>query len=223
MSLDPRIVRGMAAQLADLPADRIGWKVGFGSPSAFGTLGTDRPLVGFLPRARVLAPGATVSLAGWTKPVLEAEVVAHLGVDLGVDATPESALAAVSGWSIAIELADIHTPPTDIEEILGGNIYHRHVVFGPVVAARPDDLVVAVWCDGSAVADTATPEALTGELGHVLASTASTLASCGQSLSAGDVVITGSVVPPVDVRAGGSWRVVAPGLGEVSVGLTPGR
>lgn len=222
MSLDPRIARGMAAQLADLPAERIGWKVGFGSPAAMGNLGTDRPLVGFLPRARVVASGATVPLAGWTKPVLEAEVAAYLGADLGPDASPESALAAVSGWSIAIELADLDAPPTDVERILAGNIYHRHVLLGPVVAERPGDLVVTVSCDGSPVVDTATPEALTGELGRVLASTASTLASCGTSLSAGDVVITGSVVPPVDVSGGGAWHVDAPGLGEVSVELTPG-
>jgi 2-keto-4-pentenoate hydratase len=46
------------------------------------------------------------------------------------------------------------------------------------------------------------------------------LASCGAALSAGDVVITGSVIPPLDVSGGGAWHVVAPGLGEVSVQLT---
>jgi 2-keto-4-pentenoate hydratase len=76
--------------------------------------------------------------------------------------------------------------------------------------------------DGDAVASTATPFDLTGEPRKVLASAASTLASCGVTLSAGDVVITGSVVAPIDVSVGGSWHVVAPDLGEVSVELRSG-
>jgi 2-keto-4-pentenoate hydratase len=69
------------------------------------------------------------------------------------------------------------------------------------------------------VAATSDPEALTGELGFVLASMADTLAASGAVMAAGDVVITGSVVPPIPVAAG-SWRVVADGLGEVSVGVS---
>jgi 2-keto-4-pentenoate hydratase len=53
----------------------------------------------------------------------------------------------------------------------------------------------------------------------VLASMADTLAACGAVLRAGDVVITGSVVPPLPVADGERWQVVAPGLGEVAVGL----
>ena len=228
MTLDPRIATGTTRMLAareaahDAGAGHLGWKLGFGAPAAMATFGTDRPLVGFLTRDRLLPSGATVELGAWTKPVLEAEVAAHLGSDLGPGATPAEAIAAVTGWSVAIELADVDVPPQDLEEVLAGNIYHRHVILGPVVAERPADLVVTVSCDGSPVVHTATPEALTGELGRVLASTASTLATCGASLCAGDVVITGSVVPPVDVSGGGAWHVVARGLGEVSVELTPG-
>ena len=51
---DPRILRGMEAQLkhrrARLNAGEkpIGWKVGFGSPPALARLGLDAPLIGFL-------------------------------------------------------------------------------------------------------------------------------------------------------------------------------
>ena len=54
MTTDQRIVRGMSRQrdlrLAriDEGARQVGWKVGFGSPSALALLGIDRPLVGFL-------------------------------------------------------------------------------------------------------------------------------------------------------------------------------
>ncbi len=216
--MDARIRRGtermLAARAAD--SDPIGWKAGFGAPASFELLGIDRPLVGFLTRSRLLPTGASVSVAGWTKPMLEAEVCAHLAADIGPHESPASALAAVGGWSVAIELADVSFAPADVEEIVADNIYHRHVLLGPVVPSLPSPLSFSVLRDGVEVAATTEPEALTGELGFVLASMADTLAACGAGLRAGDIVITGSVVPPVPLLAG-DWRVVADGLGEVWV------
>jgi 2-keto-4-pentenoate hydratase len=150
--------------------------------------------------------------------MLEAEVCAHLAADVGPGASPASALAAVGGWSVAIELADVSFAPTDVEEIVAGNIYHRHVLLGPVVPSLPSPLSFSVLRDGVEVAATSEPEALTGELGLVLASMADTLAACGAGLRAGDVVITGSVIAPVPLQAG-AWQVVAYGLGEVGIGI----
>ena len=221
MSLDPRIAAGtrrmLAARAAALSASAVhlGWKLGFGAPVAMEKFGTDRPLVGFLTRDRLLPSDATVDVSSWTKPVLEAEVAAHLGSDLGAGATPAEALAAVSGWSVAIELADLDHAPADLERILAGNIFHRHVLLGPVVDALPDPLTFTVERDGEQVAATSDPTALTGDLGSILASAADTLASSGAALSAGDVVITGSVVPPIDLTPG-TWRVTAMGLGTVA-------
>ncbi|KRF34804.1 fumarylacetoacetate hydrolase family protein [Nocardioides sp. Soil805] len=228
MSLDPRIHAGTTAMLAvraeahSSGAGPLGWKLGFGAPAALALFGTDRPLVGFLTADRLLASGADVDVTGWTTPMLEAEVAAHLGADVAADATPDEALAAVAGWSVAIELADLDPPPSDIGEVLAGNIFHRHVLLGTVVRVLPAGLSFTVSRDGEAFASTSTPFDLTGEPGKVLASAASTLASCGAALSAGDVVITGSVVAPIDVSGGGSWHVLAPALGEVSVELRSG-
>ncbi|MGH3345897.1 MAG: fumarylacetoacetate hydrolase family protein [Nocardioides sp.] len=220
---DPRVLRGTARMLAvrehvlTAGAEPLGWKAAFGAPSALAALDLDRPLVGFLTRDRLLVDGARVDVTGWTRPVLEAEVAAHLSTDLGAARTSAEALAGVGAWSVAIELADVDSPPDDIEQILTGNIYHRQVLLGPVVDHRPADLAFRILRDGAEVAATSDPEALTGELGGVLAAMATTLAHCGASLSAGDVVITGSVVPPIDVSGGGSWVVSASGLGEVGV------
>ena len=104
-----------------------------------------------------------------------------------------------------------------MEEVLADNIYHRYVLLGPVVGSRPSPLSFSVRRDGEEVAATSAPEELTGELGFVLASMADTLAACGARLRAGDVVITGSVVPPVDVADGGSWQVAADGLGTLDL------
>jgi len=78
----------------------------------------------------------------------------------------------------------------------------------------------AVRHDGDDVAGTDDPTALTGDLPTIVASAADTLAASGAGgLSPGDVVITGSVVPPIPVGPG-RWTVEAVGLGRVSVDLT---
>ncbi|MGA7490519.1 MAG: hypothetical protein WBW74_26660, partial [Xanthobacteraceae bacterium] len=131
---DARVVRGMRAQLelrrrrldgGDAP---LGWKVGFGAPAMLERLGIAGPLVGFLTRGARLRSGASISLAGWAKPVAEPEIAVHIGRDVPADADHEAAAAAIAGISPAIELADLTTPPEDPEHILSGNIYQRHVV-----------------------------------------------------------------------------------------------
>jgi 2-keto-4-pentenoate hydratase len=200
-------------------AEPLGWKAGFGAPAAVAKFEIDRPLVGFLTRDRLLPSGATVSVADWTNPMFEAEVAAHLSSDIGPGATSAEALAAVGGWSVAIELADVTPPPTDIEEILAGNIFHRHVLLGPVVDALPSPLSFSVLKNGEEVAATSDPEALTGELGFVLASMADTLTACGAGLRAGDIVITGSVVAPLAVENGSTWLTQAAAGGQIAVTL----
>ena len=44
---------------------------------------------------------------------------------------------------------------------------------------------------------TSDPEALTGKLVDIVAHVANTLAAFGEKLSTGDVIITGSITPPV--------------------------
>lgn len=102
----------------------------------------------------------------------------------------------------------------------GPRARRRTLLLGPVVGSLPPGLSFMVTRDGDPVAATSTPFELTGDLRAILASAASTLASCGASLSAGDLVITGSVVPPIDVSDGRTWKVWAPGLGEIGVELT---
>lgn len=203
-----RMLERRRAELA-AGAEHLGWKVGFGSPAAMAGFGIDRPLVGYLTTDRRLDPGSSVPVGDWTRGVIEAEVAAYVGPGLAVD-----------GWSLAIELADVDFPPDDIERIGAGNVYHRHVLLGGRAAELPAERGVSVRCDGVEVAATSRPDELVGELGWVLETTASTLAAAGSELRPGDVVITGSMIPPLDVAPGQSWEVSAPGLGTIGVRLT---
>jgi 2-keto-4-pentenoate hydratase len=215
IDLDDRIAAGMRDQLAvrrehlDRGERPLGWKVGFGSPAAASQFGLDRPLVGFLTDRGLLADGDSVDVGAWANPLLEPEIAVHLDRDLEPGATRDDVISAIRGLSAAIELADLDPPPTDVRAILAGNIFHRHVVLGPVDETRrtADGIGGRVVRDGTEIALTDDPGALTGELLEVVRLTGELLEACGERLGAGDVVITGSVVAPVPVAPG--QRVVA--------------
>ena len=71
---------------------------------------------------------------------------------------------------------------------------------------------------GAEFARTTELEALTGKLGDIVAHVANTLAAYGEKLSAGDVIITGSITPPIMLEADdtGLSHAIDP-IGEVSV------
>jgi 2-keto-4-pentenoate hydratase len=208
---DPRIVRGMTAQLTlrrrrlDGGDKPLGWKVGFGAPAQLKQFNITGPLVGFLTQNARVASGGLVSLAGWTKPVAEPEIAVHIGRDLAAGTAPDIAAAAIAGISPAIELADVHEPPTDPERILGHDIYQRHVVLAGVTPARAggaaDGLTCRIMRRGAEFARTADPQANTGVWVGIVSHVANVLAAFGEQLRAGEVIITGSVVPPIAIES----------------------
>jgi 2-keto-4-pentenoate hydratase len=207
---DPRVVRGMRTQLelrrARLAAGdaALGWKVGFGAPAIQKALQISGPLVGFLTRNARVASGEGVSLAGWSKPVAEPEIAVHIGTDVPAGADAERAAAAISGISPAIELVDLTAPPTDPEQILAGNIYQRHVVLGAPSPARAGSSAAGLTCRimrrGAEAARTTDPQANTGEWAGIVRHVADMLGAFGERLRAGEIIITGSVVPPMTIE-----------------------
>jgi 2-keto-4-pentenoate hydratase len=214
--VNPKIDAGMRAMLAlrdtrlNAGEETLGWKVGFGSPAAFERLGTDRPLAGFMLRSNVLPDGATVDISNWTNPALELEVAVYIGANL-----------EIAGVSAAIELVDTTPLSTDPHEILAANIYHRHVILGPIDHAKRDGQGVTgrLLKDGVEIDRSDDPTAVTGEIVGVVAQTAELLEHFGAGFSAGDVIITGSVFPPVRVGPGGYESELSP-LGSLRVDLT---
>jgi 2-keto-4-pentenoate hydratase len=209
---DPRVVRGMQAQL-ELRRQRLvagdeplGWKVGFGAPAMLAKLNITGPLVGFLTRGARVQSGASLSLAGWTQPVAEPEIAVHIGRDVPSGADRETVVAAIAGISPAIEMADVNAPPEDPEQILSGNIYQRHVVLsgtGPARAGSASDgLTCRVIRHGSEVARTTDPQANTGDWIFIVRHVADVLAAFGERLRQGEIIITGSVVPPLTIEPG---------------------
>jgi 2-keto-4-pentenoate hydratase len=150
-----------------------------------------------------LENGATVSLAGWSKPVFEPEIALHMGADLPARADAETAARAIAGIGPAIELADLAQPPQPdtISDILAGDIFHRGVVVGPVdhtrAGAKTDGLTGTVFRRGAEVARTSAVTANTGDPVALARYVADLLAAFGERLRAGEFIITGSIVPPL--------------------------
>jgi 2-keto-4-pentenoate hydratase len=200
----------------------LGWKVGFGSPAAMERLALAAPLVGFLTRRALVPSGGTVSVGGWTSPVAEPELALHLPRGLTGAPSRAEASAAVGAIGPAIELADVDRAPDDPEEILTRNIYQRAVVLGPTApwtGSVPAGLRASVARGGEEVAATDEVEEMTGDVVGLVALVADVLASFGERLAAGDVVIAGSVVPPLAVDPGDELAFTLEPIGEVAVSL----
>ena len=203
---DPRIARGMEQQLATRRAriaageKPLGWKVGLGAPPAMERLKIKAPLVGFMMQRSLVPNASTVSFAGWTKPVAEPEIAVHMGKDLASGGDRATTIAAIAALGPAIELADLNPPPDDVEVALAGNIFHRHVILGPPDSSRAGAVIISlvghVFRRGALTAKQENVEALIGEMIGIVQHVAGTLAAHGERLRAGDVIITGSLVPP---------------------------
>ncbi len=199
-------MRRMLAARADILAsggDVLGWKLGFGAPTWLEKFNLSGPLVGYLPAARSRPSGSTVSCEGWARAVAEPEIAVYFGSDVD---DPSRADEAISGLGPAIELADVNPPPEDIEETLAGNIFHRAVILGsPDAGLRPADLGgmrARVTKDSEPLADTDDLQSLTGNLVDIVRHAAGLLAMAGERLRSGEVIIAGSVVPPIAVTPG---------------------
>jgi 2-keto-4-pentenoate hydratase len=220
---DPRVRRGMERQLElrrrtlDDGARPVGWKLGLGTPAAMKQHGTSAPLVGFLTDRSVREPGRDLPIGGWTKATAEPEIAVHLVSDVPAAADRETAAAAIGGLGVAFEIVDIDGG--EVEDILAGDIFHRFVVLGPATPYADLDTgdLRGEIHRGDEVQPVDDPLALVGDPVDAVAHLAEHLAAFGESVRAGDVLITGSIVPALAVTAGDELRYRLDPLGELSL------
>ncbi len=204
-----KLAAGMRALLARREAElgagaqAVGWKVGFNLPAAWERLGIDAPVAGYLTGATVVEPGAAVSLAGWTKPMLEPEIAITVGED-----------GAVAALAPAIEVVDVDLPFEDVEAILAGNIFHRAVAFG---SATEGASLADFSCRVSHNGEPARSADSTEDPAETVARVAAFLDAHGAALRPGDRIIAGTLTPPLAVAPGDEVEVDLATLGRVSL------
>ena len=226
----PKIQKGMPLQFANMRAriaageKQLGWKVGLSAPAMMKTLRTTAPQVSYLMQSVLVPPGGTISFKGYAKPVAEAEIFVRMATDLGAGATAAQALAAIKEFGPAIEIVDALAVTADnLDTALANGLFQRHVVLGNTVNAGGDvtNITSRTAFSGKPADSTNDPQALTGKLVDVVAHVANTAAAYGERLSAGDIIITGSITVPYVIAAGEtSFAHALDPIGEVSVNFT---
>ena len=225
---DARLSKGMRAQMElrkrrfNEGARQVGWKVGFGAQAAQKNLKLAAPLVGFILDRAMLSSGSKISLFGWQKPVAEAEIAAYMGQDLAANANRDDVRRAVAAIGPAIELADIDCPMDDVEAILAGDIFQRHVILGQRdimrQGARLAGLKGRVTRSGQDVPVPPDLETNIGDILSIVRHVADVAAAIGDRLRAGQFIICGSLTAPMFLEKDESGVDFALGpIGEISV------
>ena len=206
------------AQLSDASAP-AGFKIGATAARMQVYLGLDGPVAGFMPRAGLHASGSTLSLDGFFRPGLECELAVHLAQDLPPGpCSPEEAAGAVDLVMTAIEV--VENRYADLNEfgtpsLVADQVFHAAAILGPPVADWQYLDLAAI--NGEIAINGVVVGGGTGGdlLGHPMTALAwlagSAEAAAFGGLRAGQIVMLGSVCPPV-------WL---DGPAEVEVGFSP--
>ncbi len=213
---DPRLTSGYAALKSKLIFDlgarnkQVGWKLGFGSPSALLNLDIEAPLIGYLLAERAIANGASVDITGWIKPVGETEIAIYFERDIPAGANAEFVMESIGAIGPAIELADLEFVPTDPTKILATDIFQKHYILGAHDEARrggdlTDLIARIVMPDGREIAVTELEE-LIGKLPTIVTHCADVVGELSGGLKRGEFLIVGSIVPPISVATRESFK-----------------
>jgi 2-keto-4-pentenoate hydratase len=200
----------------------VGRKVGLTSKAVQAQLGVDQPDFGALFADMAITDGGELLASKVLQPKAEAEVALILGADLcGPRLTREQVSAAVAVAVPAIEIVDSRIADWKITfaDTVADNGSSAFFVLGSEQKAlRGLDL----WSCGMVLEVNGLVVSLGAGaacLGHPLnAATwlAQTLADRGESLRAGDVLLTGALGPMVTLKPGDRVKASIGGLGTVS-------
>jgi len=200
-----------------------GHKIGCTTPVMQEFLGIDHPCAGRLYEKEVFSDSVTLRLADFVGVGVECEIALRLGKSLEPDGAPYSGATvkgAVEAAMAGVEIvdnryADFHD--FGIPSLIADDFFSAGAVLGPPVPIQDLDLSAAhgvMQIDGAPVGE-GLGSAVMGTPLNALAWLANQKAERGESLKAGEIIMTGSIVAtqwiskPCTVISG-----VAP-LGEV--------
>ena len=202
----------------------IGKKIGVTSKAVQDMLGVDRPDFGFLTDRMLVDGAAPVPIAGHLiAPRAEAEIAFILRDDLiGPGVTDADVLAATETVCACFEIVDSRIAGWDIRivDTVADNASCGVFILGDErVNPRTLDLP-ALRCDvfknGKAVS-TGYGSAVQGSPLTAVAWLANTLGAYGVPLNAGEIILSGSLVPLEPAAAGDEFVTVIEGLGTAAI------
>jgi 2-oxopent-4-enoate/cis-2-oxohex-4-enoate hydratase len=202
----------------------VGKKIGVTSEAVQKMLDVHQPDFGFLTDAMLFDSGATIPIARTLiQPRAEGEIAFVLARDLaGPGVTEADVLAATRCVRACFEIVDsrIRDWKIRIQDTVADNASSGVFVLGKdEVDPRAVDLVacrIAVRKNGAPLSAGVGAAALGSPL-YCVAWLANTLARFGIALKAGEVVLSGSLVPLEPVLAGDRMQLELEGIGAASV------
>jgi 2-oxopent-4-enoate/cis-2-oxohex-4-enoate hydratase len=201
----------------------VGKKIGVTSKPVQRMLDVHQPDFGYLTDAMQFASGGEMPISTkLIQPRAEGEIAFRLARDLrGPGVTNADVLAATESVMPCFEVVDsrIESWKIRIQDTVADNASSGLFVLGAPVSPRSVDFVtcgMVVWKNDEIISTGAGAAALGSPLTCV-AWLANTLGEFGESLRAGEVVLSGSLVPLEPVVAGDRMRLSIGGLGDASV------
>lgn len=205
----------------------IGKKIGVTSKAVQNMLNVHQPDFGYLTDAMVFSSGEAMPISELLiQPKAEGEIAFILKKDLtGPGITNADVLAATECVMPCFEIVDSRVKDWKIriQDTVADNASCGLFVLGDqAVSPRKIDLAtcgMVVEKNGSIISTGAGAAALGSPL-NCVAWLANTLGRFGISLKAGEVILSGSLVPLEPVKAGDFMRVDIGGIGSASVRFT---
>jgi len=178
--------------------DRVaGYRGGLVSRAAMAGRGVEAPLAGVLFASGLAADGASISLCGYRRMVVELKLGFRFARAVRTPPRDVESLArAVGGVGPVVDLPDIAYRDPDhygAADMVAANISAARDVLGvfrPAAGLDLDALSVSLTRDGQVVTSGRGRESLDDQWGSLLAVTEQILAS-GRTIAAGDLVLTG--------------------------------
>lgn len=206
----------------------IGWKIGLTSRAMQQALGIDVPDSGVLLDDMVFADGATVPPGRFIAPRIEAEIAFLMGAPLaGADVTREAVLAATEAVCPALEILDTRILRRDpasgaartVVDTVADNAANAGVVLGRQRHGPGRDLrrVGAIVSRDGTVEETGLGAGVLNDPALAVAWLARRLAGLGERIEAGQIVLSGSFIRPIECPPGARIEADFGAFGMVSV------
>lgn len=188
----------------------IGWKIGLTSKAMQSALNIDTPDSGVLLDDMVFANGGIVPAGRFIQPRVEAELAFVLKKDLaGLDTTIDQVVAATEYVVPSLEILDTRIQRIDpvtkhartIVDTIADNAANAGIVIGDIrIDPRKTDLrwIGAIVSRNGEVEETGLGAGVLNDPAMGIVWLANRLALYGQKLSAGQIVLAGSFIRPIE-------------------------
>jgi 2-keto-4-pentenoate hydratase len=204
--------------------DTIGYKVGLTSQTMQKFCGIDHPIAGVVLARREHRSGVTIRRAEFGRLGLEFEIAVRIKSNVPATASPHTAELIephIGGVCAAIELVDDRAADysnLDVLSLVADNSWNGGVVLSEFVTKWPDleNVLGKATRDGDPIGEGHGRDIL-GHPFNSVAWLAAHLAARGESLQAGQIVMTGSVMKTIFPTEDATYGFSLDGIGDVSV------